>query len=130
MADYKVWNDNVYPYKEKFKDELVVIQPKQFIVMNEDDAFQFKGTFCAPRLDADGAHKAEGFKMIRLEKVEGSEALDAPKFSDHVCMACNYKGDNETDLKEHTKAAHAELTNVVDEEAEEAIKTRAKKKTA
>lgn len=128
MAKYKVYNDNVFPYTEKFKDQEIKIQPKQFIVMDEDDAYMFKGSFKAPVLDADGNDKPEGYKMIRLVKVDGSEALDAPKFEEHICMGCKYKAANKEDLLEHEKAAHAHQV-VVDESIEDEIKTK-KKKTA
>lgn len=128
MAKYKVYNDNVFPYYEKFKDMDIKIAPKAFIIMEEDDAYMFKGSFKAPILDVDGNDKPEGYKMIRLVKVDGSEALDAPKFEEFICMGCKYKAPNKEDLQEHEKAAHGHQV-VVDEAIEKEIAQK-KKKTA
>lgn len=125
----KVWNDNVHPYKETFKDEKIEIPAKSYILMEEDDAYQFKGTFSAPVLNVDGVHLPEGFKMIRLEKHDGDAADTAPKEAGHKCLACGYKGSSPEDVAEHAKANHAESL-VVDEQAEAEIKKRGRPKAS
>lgn len=129
MPKYKVWNDNVFPYTEKFKDMAIDIPAKGSIVMDEDDAFMFKGTFKAPILDVDNNHTPQGFKMIRLEKLSGEETAEEPKATTHRCLACKYTGSSEADVSEHAKAAHADQI-VVDEAAEAEIKARKGKKAS
>lgn len=129
MAKYRVHNDNVYPYTEKFKDTQIDIPAKGSIVMDEDDAFMFKGTFKAPILDVDNNHTPQGYKMIRLEKLTGEEPIEEPKATVHRCLACKYAGSSAADVAEHAKAAHSDQI-VVDEAAEAEIKARTKGKKA
>ena len=122
MAKMRVYNDNTHPYRELFKGDKIEIPSKSFILMDYDDAHQFRGTFAPPVLNADSQHMPEGFKMIRVEKhTEEVEAVTSVET--FHCIACKYKGESAVDLSEHAKAAHsAEL--VVDKLAEEALKTR------
>lgn len=124
MGLVRVYNDNVHPYTEVFKDEKIFIKPKGFIEMDEFDAIQFRGTYKSPVLNVDGVHMPEGFKMIRIEKFSG-EVAAAPKVDDHQCIACKYKGASKADLEEHVKTHKDQL--VVDEEAEAEIKAKRKK---
>lgn len=122
MAKMKVYNDNTHPYREIFKGDKIEIPSKGFIIMDYDDAYQFRGTFSPPVLNADNQHMPEGFKMIRVVKHDEDEAVE-PKAETFGCIACKYKGGSAVDVAEHTKAAHsADL--VVDKLAEEALKTR------
>lgn len=114
----KVWNDNVHPYKEKFKGDDFLIPAKSFILMEEDDANMFKGTFNFPVLDSDGNHTPLGFKMIRIEALSSS-GKSTPEQPKHRCMACSYHGANASDLSEHEKT-HSEQI-VVDKRAEEEL---------
>ena len=125
MAKVRVWNDNVYPYKETFKGDPLVIGSKSYIEMEEEDAVQFRGTFAPMVRDADGNDMPQGFKMIRIEKItaEMLEAEAAPKVDPNVCLVCKYKAGSQADLDEHLKAAHSEQL-VVDEEAEAELKKR------
>lgn len=126
MGMVRVWNDNVYPYEETFKDQKIHIKPRTFIEMDEFEAIQFRGTYKSPVLNVDGVHLPEGFKMIRLEKV----SADSPqvKVDDHQCTACKYKGSSKVDLDEHLKV-HKEQA-LVDEEAEAELKARRKAKAS
>ncbi len=118
----RVYNDNTHPYKEHFKGDDIAIPSKGFILMDYDDAHQFKGTFSYPVLDADGNHTPAGFKMIRLEQDTEEPAITNVTYQ---CNACKYKGANEADLSEHSKATHAGEV-IVDEAAEEEIRTKRK----
>lgn len=121
MAKAKVYNDNVYPYKEKFKGDEIMIPAKGFIEMEEFDAYEFKGSFNSPVLGVDGDHKPEGFKMIRVVKLSDSAE---EKDETIKCMACSYRAENAADLNEHSKE-HADRV-LVDEEAEKATKSKRK----
>jgi len=122
MANVRVWNDNVHPYREKFKDWDIHIPPKSFIEMEEGEAILFRGTFSFPKLDADGNDMPEGFKMIRLEPIGPSEPV---KVDENRCLACTYKASSKADLDEHVNAMH--LEQMVDkDEQEKRIKAKAK----
>jgi hypothetical protein len=120
MPKVKVWNDNVHDYKEKFRDENILIKAKSFIEMEEDQANIFRGTFSSFVLDGDGNHTDKGFKMIRIEKVSPTEIKMSDKFTCHVCQ---YEAVSDTGLDEHVKATHAHLL-VKDEAAEADLKDR------
>lgn len=128
MAKVRVWNDNIFPYKEKFKGDPIRIEPKSHIVMEEDEAYQFKGTFSPPVLNTDGVHMPEGFKMIRIEKIDAAQAEPEPKADALKCIACQYRAQNAADLAEHSKGHEHNL--VVDDKAEAEIKARGKKSKA
>lgn len=128
MPKVRVHNDNIHDYKEKYKGEPILIKAKGFIEMEEDEAYQFKGTFSPIIRDADGNDLPEGYKMIRLEKNWVTDESTEPKEIVHQCMACHYKGSSVADLSEHTKT-HAESL-VVDKEAEEEIKRRGRPRKA
>ena len=116
----KVHNDNVHPYKEKFRDRDINIPPKGFIEMEYDEAILFKGTFAPMVFDADGNDQPQGYKMIRVEEPSLKEL---PKVNPNLCVACRYLAHDAKDLLEHAKA-HAD-NMVVDNEAEaEIVKKR------
>jgi hypothetical protein len=121
MAQVRVWNDNVHPYEEIFKGDKLLIGSKDFIEMDENEAVQFKGTFKPPVLNVDGVHLPEGFKMIRVEKIQDHPSV--VKADDSLqCNACKYKASSKADFDEHSKT-HAEHV-LVDEVAEAEIKAR------
>lgn len=106
MALVKVWNDNVYPYKELFKGDNILIPPNSYIEMEHDDAILFKGTYCMPKYDAGGAALPETFKKIRI--TSGTEGAAKQKIEFYKCQACNYEATNMVDLDKHITENHLE----------------------
>lgn len=66
----KVWNDNIFPYSEKFKGEQVSIEPGQFHEMDIDEAHMLLGTYVPPKKKGDGTFDPRSFKKLRLESNE------------------------------------------------------------
>jgi hypothetical protein len=126
MALVKVWNDNVHPYREEFRDQKIYIPAKGYIEMQLDEAQLFKGSFAPVPVDADGNPTPEGFKMIRIEQI--AEGASAPEVKATVCMACAKDCASVKALQDHIFADHKDIA-VVDEEAEKALKTRRTKAT-
>jgi len=127
MPQVKVWNDNVHPFQQKFRDETVKIGAKAFVWMDQDDAVMFAGSFSPPVLGVDGEHRPEGFKMIRIERTKDAPPSTKPEKTEldaQVCMVCRYQAANEKDFEEHGKT-HASQA-LKDEAAEAEIKTRRK----
>lgn len=122
MAMVKVWNDNVHPYRENFREQEIVIPAKSFIKMEAGEALLFRGTFAPIKVDGDGNPIPEGYKMIRIEEIKGEET-EAPKVNPLICQACAYEAASEKDLNEHAQSLHKDAV-LVDEEAEEALKTK------
>lgn len=127
MAQVKVWNDNVHTYKEKFREKNIEIPPHSFIWMDEDEAHVFKGTMgFLPKLDADGNKIPEGYKMIRVERVETKEAK--PVVVTHDCNACGHKAESSKALDAHIGQEHADLLS--DEGREALVKKRGRGRPA
>jgi len=130
MSLVKVWNDNVHPYRELYKEQNISIPPKRFIVMDEDEAHQFKGSYSPIKVDGSGAHLKEGFKMIRVEKMSvedqakfgaTAEAIrEKADFDENVCMACGFAAATAEALDEHAIQFH--MDQVLTTEKEEEVK--------
>jgi len=71
--DVKVWNDNTYPYSEKFKGTEVKIEPKTFIKMEREEAILLLGQFSPITRDADGAPHPKSFKRLRIEEIASKD---------------------------------------------------------
>lgn len=115
--EVKVWNDNVHIYKENFLDKSIVIEPGQFVLMDEDEATRFIGTMPPQGIlaDADGNPDPRGFKRLRIQKlneVEKQMSVKGIKDPNLVCHMCKYVAASVGDLDEHALANHMnELIN-------------------
>jgi hypothetical protein len=97
----KVWNDNVHPFSQKFKEEQINIPAKGHVKMQWDDAQQFLGTYFQPQLDGSGIQKAESYKMLRIEGSPPHLQL-----AEQICAACGDKFASEPDLNAHIDRHH------------------------
>lgn len=66
MGLAQVWNDNVHPYKEVFKEKTIQIAPKSFIEMDFDEAKEFKSQYSPIVHDGEGNPLPTSYKMIRV----------------------------------------------------------------
>ena len=106
MSQVKVWNDNTYKYEENFKGDYVSIPPKEFIIMEHDQAIDFKGTMNNVIRNADGVCEPRGYKMIRLEKIpEGAHPSKKNLFR---CEADGKMFDSSEELDSYIKNNHTE----------------------
>lgn len=130
MAMVKLWNDNVHPYKEKFREKDFNIPAKSYIKLEAGEAHLLLTSFIPIMIDHDGKPDPRGFKMLRIEPItaEMEEEKADPK-SELVCQACRYEGASAKDLAEHVKAQHSDQL-LVDEEAEAAMRAKKKAKVA
>lgn len=67
MPIAKVWNDNTYPYAEKFKGEQIRIEAGQCVSMDLDEAHMFLGTYSPPKKRGDGTFDVSSYKKLRIE---------------------------------------------------------------
>lgn len=119
MPMVKVWNDNVHPYNETFKDQKIHIPPKSFIEMEAGEANDFRGTrnFITEEMcDSDGRPTAKAYKMIRIEPIKKDAEATTQVNPRNICQACKYEAASEKDLMEHAKASHETFTDAVAEE--------------
>lgn len=120
MYQVRVYNDNIYPYQEKYKGELIVIPPKQFVEMDLFDAAEFLGQYTPIVVDGGGAPLAKSFKMLRVVRPDGFKAEEKKEI---LCNACGKKFESTLELDAHVNEFHVE--NLVDEDEQ---KKRRKKR--
>ncbi len=95
----KVWNNNIHPYQEKFRDNLIRIEPNSFVEMDEDEADYFLQTFCPPKKDSQGRPDPLFFKKLKVEVPD--EVLAARRARDPlVNHATGAKAANMAELAE------------------------------
>jgi hypothetical protein len=117
----KVWNDNVHPYSEKYMGKDVYIAPKAFIEMDHNEASHFLGTRPPNvEVDANGIQKPTSYKMLRIEKGNGSKT-PTPK-QEFRCMADGKVFHSQAELDAYIAENHVE--SMVDEKAKEKITKR------
>lgn len=117
MKQVRVWNDNKYEHREKFKGGMVIIPAGKYIEMNRDDAVLFKGQFTGM---PENPRDARGFKMIRLE-FNPSKIKDVVEEVEqaNTCQACGFVAKTSAGLSAHIRANHQ--NQMVDEDAREAL---------
>lgn len=112
----KVWNDNTYPYAEKFRGDQINIAPKGYIEMEFYDAHQFLGQM-PPNIEVDAAGQQlpKSYKMLRIEQ-DGQ----APVIKKFVCMINGMEFQTQKALDEYIRINH--MDSIVDEESKEEFK--------
>ena len=116
MALAQVWNDNVHPHTEVFKEKTITIPPKSYISMDYDEAIEFKCQFTPIRHDGEKNPRPESFKMIRVVAVTKPE-VQLPL----VCHATGKVAGNVEELAamnaEHIGSLEAESAKQLEEQA-------------
>jgi hypothetical protein len=118
MALARVWNDNVYPHTEKFKEQEITIPPKSFIEMDYHEAKEFRSQFTAIKTDGERNPLPQSFKMIRVEKLGTDEAVNLPL----VCHATGKLAASEAELAK----MNAEHIGNLEEKSKETLETTAR----
>lgn len=111
MPMVKLHNDNFLPFAQEFQGDMIKIDAKRFILMDEEKAIQFRGTYYPIVRDSGGQQIPSSFKMLRIEKIEQS---DIPKIEKFRCQACSFYGENKVELDTHINSKH--LNQLVDED--------------
>lgn len=119
----RVHNDNIYPYKEQFREHLIEIPAKGSILMEKDEAEIFQGTFAGIRTDGEGNVLPQGYKMIRIEYGSADGVLEAPKVDGFRCEMDGKVFKSEAELKSHIETNY-KARIIVDAEAEREIEAR------
>lgn len=101
----KVWNDNIFPYTERFKGDQITIAANSFIEMDYDEAVLFRGTFSSIIRDPDGQPKPESYKKIRIEPM-GNPVDAVVKTDPNKCLACGKVLGSQAELAKHIFDEH------------------------
>ncbi len=114
----KVVNDNVHPYRERFRGKEIYIGPNESVEMDLNDAHLFLGTM-PPNIErgANGLQDPKTYKMLRIEQVGISKAQSQSK--KFVCMKDGKEFATQAALDEHIEENFAE--DIIDEEAREKV---------
>lgn len=114
----KVWNDNIYPFKQKFKDQEHVIPAGKFIIMEFYEGHEFKSFSSPVKLDADDKPLPISYKMLRVEdhfpeakKEEPVPMAPAKEETLNECLACGKKFFILAELTEHLKEHEGKIFN-------------------
>lgn len=107
-------------HREKFKDDFLEIKAGEYILMDYEDAVQFKGQYFPMKMDAMGQQDPKSFKMIKIEP-DGPVAvsnvvtkyvchLDGKEFPTRAALDAymkQFEGQayKDTELEEQIKAA-------------------------
>ena len=89
----KVHNLNVHPYREKFREKLIEIEPAGYVEMDEDEAEYFLQTFTFPKKDSQGRPDPIYFKKLKIEKEKVEKPVDTL-----ICHANGQKAATVEDL--------------------------------
>jgi hypothetical protein len=117
----RVWNDNKYDHKEKFKGDIVIIPAGGYVEMNRDDAVLFKGQFTPMIKNKGGREDPMGFKKIRIDYNPKEIVEDVVTKAEQAttCQACGFVAKSNAGLSAHIRANH--MQQMVDDDAREAI---------
>jgi hypothetical protein len=109
LGKARVWNDWTKEHVEEFRGDTVRIPSKKYVVMDWQDAVQFRGQFTPIVRDGLGTDLKP--KMIRLERIDAAQAA-SDKF---VCQMDGAEFQTQAQLDAHIAANYKEA--MLDEEA-------------
>lgn len=92
----KVWNDNIHPYKEKFREVLREIPAGGYIEMDEDEAEYFLAAFTPPKKDGQGRFDPIYFKKLRIDSADRAALRE--REAALVCHANGQKAEDKSEL--------------------------------
>lgn len=114
-SQVKVLNENIYDFKQEFKESMIYIPAGQSITMDRDDAIQFVGMFFPPKKDGNDQPDPRFFKKLRIVEIPGQTQAQRPQ--SFICQACNFVAGSQVELDAHIDQNH--LESLADEEFKE-----------
>lgn len=102
----KIWNDNEYPFTQKYQDRVISIQPHKFVMMEHDDAHQLLCMFSPVTMNEDGRPDDKSKKKLRIDT--GHNPLPPSELPKHICHACGFKAGSASALSSHVEELHIE----------------------
>lgn len=121
MSKWRVYNKHRdgLTHKEKYKDEMIEIKAGEYVLMDYEDAVQFRSQYFPMKVDAMNVQLPESYKMIQIEP-HTAEALvvESKKF---VCQMDGREFPSQAELDAYTKQNFGEQV-YVDETLEKELK--------
>jgi len=111
---WQVWNKHPegLTHEEKFKGETIKIKAGEYILMDYEEAVQFKGQYFPIKLRGDNTQDPATFKVIELKPDSPTEA-QKPVF---VCPIDGKKFETQSELDAYLVANFGDRPKVVDPE--------------
>ncbi len=121
----QVFNDNVHPYRERFRDQDIYIPAGKSIKMEMGDAHLFLGVM-PPHIEVDANEKIKptSYKMLRIAPL-GDEKPEAA-VTGFKCMIDGKEFPTQRALDDYIAENHAD--SIVDEESRDKFKKERNKK--
>lgn len=110
-------------HKEKFRDDMLVIKPGEYVLMDYEDAVMFKGQYFPMVMNAQGVQDPASYKMIKIEALHAEIEPDLAPEKIYVCHVDGKEFMSKILLEEYVKENYSHLI-AVDEVAETEIKKR------
>ena len=104
MSLCHVVNDNVHPFRQEFKEEMISIPAGGKIEMDQEDAVMFLGMFYPPKKDGNDQPDPKHFKKLRIEPIKGGSV--EPVKESFVCQKCKFVAQSKEDLESHIDEMH------------------------
>lgn len=107
---YEVWNKHPmgYTHREKFKGDEIVIKANDFVLMDYEDAVQFRGQYFPIKQDGMGQQDPISYKVIQLvPHVEDAEPVKE-LVTEFVCNRDGKKFTTQKELDAHIAANYKE----------------------
>ena len=111
----RVWNDNVFPFRQLFRDKEIYIGAKKFVEMEETEAYEFRGAYSPIIRDGDGQPTPESYKMIRVERTDKTAHKPVVAPTENLCQACGRQFGSKKELDTHIDTEHLEAMADKDE---------------
>lgn len=123
MAKWQVWNKhpNGLKHTERFRDQMIEIPAGEFILMDYEDAVQFRGQFTPIVRTPMGDIDPKSYKVIEL-KPHDPNAKQAQSPKKYVCNMDGREFQSQSELDAYLEANYADAT-FTDETLETEIKT-------
>ena len=107
----QVWNEGDDTYTEEFKGKKLEILPKEFIVMERQEACEFMARYTIPKKD--GAGNYTNSKPLRRVLLPMADTKGKGKgLPAGYCVICNRDYGLKANLVKHFKKDHANLVPV------------------
>ena len=109
----KVYNLNIYDFKQKYKGDIVLIEAGGFIEMDYEEAVMFLGKSSPMIKMKSGQQDPKSFKKLKIDEedklkakaiIEGRQETSIEKV--FVCHACSKEFRTSNGLLKHVKDKH------------------------
>lgn len=108
MPQVKLWNTNVHDLRDHWRGKEIFIKAGEHVIMDYEDAKNYRRAHKSIMKTVDGAHDPRGFKKLDIEIIGEESKKEVSLKSEHKCQACGYDALSKWDLEGHVNELHVE----------------------